>query len=88
MRFPFQAILIGLVVGAALFFLPFGLPFFFFFFFIFLLSRFFFGWGQWRYYQRNRYYDHNHYPYDITPIDGYKTYQRTTDGKETKISID
>jgi len=42
-----KAILIGIVAGAALFFIPFPFRFFFIFFFLFFSIRFF-AWGRWR----------------------------------------
>lgn len=48
-----KAILIGIVAGAAFFFIPFPFRFFFIFFFIFFIIRFF-SWGRWgRGYWRN-----------------------------------
>ena len=91
MRDPVRAILIGLLVGAALFFFPFGFPIVFFFLFIFILSRFFFGgrrWGYrrgWGYPYAGYYSDYN----DITPIDGNRFHQRhTAAGSERKINIE
>lgn len=57
MRFPFKAMLIGILIGAAFYILPFGFPLFFFFFFLFFLARFLFApwwWSPWGY--RRRYY--------------------------------
>lgn len=42
-----KAILIGIIAGAAIFFIPFSFRFFFIFFFIFFAFRFF-AWGRWR----------------------------------------
>jgi hypothetical protein len=42
-----KAILTGVIVGAALFFIPFPFRFFFIFFLIFFCIRFF-AWGRWR----------------------------------------
>ena len=88
MRFPFRAILGGLLVGAALFFFPFGFPILFFFFFVFVLSRFFFGWRRWSYH-RDWHYPYAGYYNDVTPIDGNRFHQRnTTVGEERKINIE
>jgi hypothetical protein len=77
MAFPFRAVLIGLLIGTALFFVPFHFPFFFLFFFIFCLSRyFFFGGrrGRWNYGYRSRWdYPPGNYYDDVTPIDGYRS---------------
>ena len=85
MRFPLKAILIGVLVGAALFFAPFRFPFFFFFIFLFFwLSRAFF-WGGWR-----RGYGYPwHYPYrdgngpdDRIPVDGRHSFRDRTGGEQ------
>ncbi|MCU7547585.1 hypothetical protein OCK74_00600 [Chitinophagaceae bacterium LB-8] len=73
MRFPIKAILAGLIIGAALFFIPFGFPFLFFFFFIFFIARFFFWrpWGMWSYGYGPRWpYRGSRFRDDIIPIDG------------------
>ena len=92
MRFPFRAIFIGLLIGAALFFAPFVFPFFIFFFFIFFLSRFFFGrrWGRWGYGYGPRwgYPSGDYYQNDITPIDGGRAVpSRGMKEEERKINI-
>lgn len=51
-----KAILAGVLIGAALFFIPFPFRFFFGFFIIFLVARAFFGWG-WR---GRGYYNHRY----------------------------
>lgn len=90
MRFPLRAIFIGLVVGAALFFFPFGIPILFFFFFIFILSRLFFGWRRWGYYDRGWRHRYGSPYYNGTvPIDGNDLYQRSPmGGDERKITIE
>jgi len=89
MRFPFRAILFGLVAGAALFFFPFGFPFLAFFFFLFILSRLFFGWRRWGYGRGWGHPYRGYYHNDIIPIDGYNNYPPRSAGKdEHKISID
>jgi uncharacterized membrane protein YphA (DoxX/SURF4 family) len=73
MRFLIWAIGIGLLAGAALFFIPFVFPFFFFILFFFLLSRLFFwrSWGRWRYgYGPGWPTQGKNFPQDILPIDG------------------
>jgi hypothetical protein len=84
MRFPFRPIFWGLVIGALLFFVPFGFPFFFFFFFFFLVARFFFrpwGWrrGHWRQY--------NDFRNDTIPIDGYGHPHQNSNEPERTINI-
>lgn len=53
-----KAILTGIIIGAALFFIPFPFRFFFIFFLI-LFSIRFFVWGRWR--RRNWYSDYHGY---------------------------
>jgi len=84
MRFPLKSILIGILIGSALFFAPFGFPFFFFFFFIFVFGRF---WGRWGYWSRWDY-PRNYYTDDVTPIDGQTSYQKWSRTEaEKKINI-
>ena len=53
-----KAVGIGVLAGAAIFFVPFPFRFFFGFFFIFLALRFFW-WGTWRYRSYRVYGDYN-----------------------------
>lgn len=55
-----KAILIGVLAGAAVFFVPFPFRFFFIFFFLFFVFRFFW-WGRWRGGYRGRDYAGNHF---------------------------
>lgn len=55
-----KAILIGVLAGAAIFFVPFPFRFFFIFFFIFFAFRFF-AWGRWRREYWNKDYSGNHF---------------------------
>jgi len=90
MRFIIRAILTGLLIGAAFYFVPFGFPFFFLFLFIFFFFRFSFG-RRWR---RGGYGSCWHYPYDggyhqdITPIDGFGGYSgRPSETDIKKVNI-
>ena len=68
MRFPFKAIIIGILIGAAIFFVPFHFPFFFLFFFLFIISRMFFA--PWR--RQHRWYREDFIRADgPMPIDGF-----------------
>lgn len=58
----FKAILTGVIIGAAIFFIPFPFGFFFIFFFIFFAFRFFF-WGR----QRKYWYGENNSHYFWNP---------------------
>lgn len=84
MRFPIRPIVIGLLIGAALYFMPFRFPFIFLFIFIFFFSRFFFRpWRGRGYGWRNHDYDYRN---NILPIDGYGN-NRTSDNKEPEKEI-
>ena len=84
MKFPFKAIAIGLLVGAAIFFTPFHFPFFL-LFLIFFFGRFLFSpWGRRGYGWRHRGWDDN----QVIPIDGYgNNAAYKNQGPEQKINV-
>lgn len=76
MRSLFRPILFGMLVGAAIFFVPFPFPFLLFFLFFFVLGRAFRPWRHRRFWN------------ETVPIDGYGSnhpYART--GNEKNITI-
>jgi len=85
MRFPFRPVVLGLAIGAFLFFIPFGFPFFFFLIFFFFFLRFLFRpWGWRRRYWRHYYSDYHN---SILPIDGYGYSPSNSQEPERKIPI-
>jgi len=53
----FKAVITGILIGAAVFFIPFPFRFFFIFFFIFFAFRFF-SWSRWRSRYPGNHYSH------------------------------
>ena len=90
MRFTIRAIIFGMLLGAAFYFVPFVLPFLFLLFLIFFLSRIFFG-RPWRRAGYGSCWGHPYYDdryQDIVPIDGQGGYQARNSGtEERKINI-
>jgi hypothetical protein len=82
----FRSILLGTLIGAALFFAPFGFGFLFFIFFFFIISRIFF-WRSWRRgYGPRGYYAP--WQREIISIDGRDAYVNETAGaQERRINI-
>jgi hypothetical protein len=81
--------LIGILVGAAFYFVPFGFPFFFFFFFIFFIARFLFA--PWWWFSRGyrRRYHHPYWPGQSgpDPIDGDYVSQRPATGEGKRFTV-
>lgn len=89
MAFPFKAIFAGILAGAALYFVPFGFPFFFFFFFFFFVWRFFFApwwWRPWAFRGRYPYRRWAHHG-GPDPIDGDETVERPVAGEERHYKV-
>jgi hypothetical protein len=76
-----KAILTGVIIGAALFFIPFPFRFFFIFFLILFCIRFF-AWGRWR---RGYWNDHPYHNYFWNP--SYTQRWRSMSEEERKTFI-
>jgi hypothetical protein len=68
--------LFGVLIGAALFFAPFGFGFLFFIFFLFLIFR-----------GRRYYYSNWDYRHEIVSIDGRDAYYERANAPQRKINI-
>jgi hypothetical protein len=81
--------ILGILIGTAIYFVPFGFPFFFFFFFFFFIARFLFApwwWSSWRHRRGFYYGDRSHWggPVDI---DGGYGGQPSPSGEEKHFNV-